>query len=577
MKLSVIPAPLTALFFLVLSTGSAQEKKNPPKSKDVFTIAAEAGPDFAIQGEYEGELSGKKIGVQIVALGSDKFDVYFLAGGLPGAGWDTKTRTKVSAKLDGEKATLTEKDWSGEIASGAIKGKNPDGGEFTLKKVERKSKTLGEKAPEGAMILFDGKSADEWKGGKIVEENLLNNGINSVKSIGTGKLHIEFRTPYQPKARGQGRGNSGVFIQGTEIQVLDSFGLKGENNECGGFYSKQAPAVNMCFPPLSWQTYDVELKELDGNVVATVYHNGVLIHENYVIKKGPIQPAGIQLQNHGNPVYYRNIWFVAALPTALRQDLEDQLTSKTLPTLKMKLIKAKDKTFLMGSPKEEVGRESYEFRYKVTLRADFYLGVYTVTQAQYEKVMGRNPSKFVKSNGGSGDHPVEQVSWYDAVEFCNKSGALDGRTAAYELSDIERNGDQSIKKASVKVLDNSTGYRLPTEEQWEYACRAGSTTRFFFGEDDTKLGEYAWYSKNSESKTHGVGEKKPNAWGLYDMQGNVSQWCENFFTSSTSYRVNRGDNWLGFAPQFFRSAARDFDLPSDRGSYLGFRLLVPVR
>jgi hypothetical protein len=429
---------------------AADEKKDPPKkSADVSTKPADAGPDFAIQGEYEGEIKDQgKVGAQVFALGDGKFDVYLLSGGLPGAGWDGKGRTKIAAKTEGGKTTITgkapspakvevpypgrldklnvrngdavkkgdvmavfhsievelelanakrelqnaaeerrvlglrkldatkpeqikalekdlveaakklevaskeiskwkavkeactlrapvsgavsevpriddvgrlfrdgpfctitAKEWSGVIADGKLTAKGPDG-DIALKKVERKSKTLGERPPEGTLVLFDGKSADEWKNGKIVEQNLLGVGTDSKKAIGAGKLHVEFRTPFMPKARGQGRGNSGVFIQGVEIQVLDSFGLEGKADECGALYGKRKPDVNMCLPPLSWQTYDVEIKELDGNVVATVWHNGVMVHENFVLKKGPIKPATIHLQNHGNPVTYRNIWFV---------------------------------------------------------------------------------------------------------------------------------------------------------------------------------------------------------------------------------------------------------------------------
>src|SRR5262249_6065237 len=116
--------------------------------------------------------------------------------------------------------------------------------------------------------------------------------------------------PFMPKARGQGRGNSGVFVHGVEIQVLDSFGLEGKKDECGAFYGKQAPGVNMCLPPLSWQTYDVEVKEADGKIVASVWHNGVKVHDAFPLKAGPAKPASIDLQNHGDPVVFRNIWFV---------------------------------------------------------------------------------------------------------------------------------------------------------------------------------------------------------------------------------------------------------------------------
>lgn len=298
-------AVVLTLLAVALSPVHSQEKKKP----GVFTNAAEAGPDFKIQGEYQGEgPSQAKYGAQVVALGDGGFDVYFLAGGLPGAGWDAKTRDKVSAKTEGGKVVLAG-GWTGAIGAGLLEAKNKDGAAFTLKQVQRQSPTAGAKPPQGAVILFDGASADEWSGGKIVEDNLLFCGTTSKKKFAAGKLHIEFRTPFQPKARGQGRGNSGVYILGHEIQVLDSFGLKGENNECGGFYGSAKPAVNMCLPPLSWQTYDVELTPADKGTHATVWHNGVKVHDNYLIKS--TNPAGIHLQNHGNPVVYRNIWFVA--------------------------------------------------------------------------------------------------------------------------------------------------------------------------------------------------------------------------------------------------------------------------
>ncbi len=204
-------------------------------------------------------------------------------------------------------------------------------------------------APSGATVLLDGKSLDAWTkrdGKSPAHWKLLDGGIMQVsgggdlitkqKFAGKFKLHLEFRVPYMPKASGQGRGNSGVYVQGRfEVQILDSYGLKSQNNDCGGIYSVAAPRVNACKAPTVWQAYDIlyqspqcEGGKISEPAVMTVHHNGVLIHDKVRMarKKGdkeefvtnttaglggdPCAPGPILLQDHGNPVQYRNIWLV---------------------------------------------------------------------------------------------------------------------------------------------------------------------------------------------------------------------------------------------------------------------------
>ena len=217
--------------------------------------------------------------------------------------------------------------WTAEIKDGKLTAKYKDGkGLATLARVERKSPTMGAKAPEGATVFFDGSNNQGWNNGKMIEGMLLGaNTCSTKKQLGDHTLHIEFRTPFMPKARGQGRGNSGVYIQGRyECQVLDSFGLEGENNECGGIYTVAKPIVNMCLPPTTWQTYDMEFTAAKYDAAGkkttparvTIKHNGVLIHDNIELKgtpgykpEGPA-PESLFLQNHGDAVAFRNIWVV---------------------------------------------------------------------------------------------------------------------------------------------------------------------------------------------------------------------------------------------------------------------------
>jgi hypothetical protein len=331
------------------------------KTKGVWTDPKDTTlpPDFKVQGEYVGEIKGGgKLGCQVIALDNGAFQAVVLPGGLPGEGWDGKNKILMDGKLDGETTTFKpttgkrrymakapdafsatekfppagQKDYTGTIAGDTLRGKTEDGKDFELKKVERKSSTMGAKPPQGGMVLFDGTNTDEWKGGRLDKNtgflNTDGSDIRTKKNFNNYTAHVEFLLPYRPEARDQGRGNSGFYqVDMYELQILDSFGLDGKNNECGGFYTKVAPKLNMCLPPLVWQTYDVEFTNSVAengkkvkNARATVKHNGVLIHDNVEIN-GPTggarsdpklegTPGPLQLQGHGNPLQFRNVWVV---------------------------------------------------------------------------------------------------------------------------------------------------------------------------------------------------------------------------------------------------------------------------
>lgn len=287
-------------------------------------------PDFSIQGEYGKAEPGQEWSLQVIAMGGAKFEGYLLEGGLPGLGWDReKKRIKLAGQYAADKITVLTGE--GGVSATSMEGDKfdlkIDGKSVVLPRVERKSPTLGATPPEGAVVLFDGTNADEWENGTVEDGLLANSNVTTKRKFGSYTLHLEVRTPYKPFARGQGRGNSGVYHQGRyETQVLDSFGLEGRNNEFGGIYSIADSRINMCLPPLTWQTYDVDFTDakFDGDKLVehariTVKVNGVVIHENQELPKtttaAPVgkitpEPGPIFIQAHGNPVYYRNIWIV---------------------------------------------------------------------------------------------------------------------------------------------------------------------------------------------------------------------------------------------------------------------------
>lgn len=318
---------LLPLFCLSLVTAQG-EKPAPPRAYDSPSSTDE---DFPFQGEYSGEADGEKMGVQVIALGNGIFEAVGFPGGLPGDGWNgarEKVVRVLSERKEGSPSVVFE---HGELKGEAdgvkiyVSERNT-GPVMELERVDRKSPTLGAPAPEGAVVLFDGKGINDFKGADVTGDGLLTQEATSTQTFGDFSIHIEFRLPYMPAARGQARGNSGIYLQGRyEVQMLDSFGLEGKDNECGGIYQVAAPKVNMCYPPLSWQTYDIDFtapkfengKKVE-NARVTVRHNGVVIQDDTELpgttggakSKEDGSPGPILLQNHGDPVRYRNIWVV---------------------------------------------------------------------------------------------------------------------------------------------------------------------------------------------------------------------------------------------------------------------------
>lgn len=301
----------------------AAQPAKPKVEHKTYLTPAEAGPDFIDQGEYVGAWGG----AQVIALGESRFHAVLYKGGLPGAGWDKSAKIQLDGKRDGDAVAFASSSGAkGTINHGTLALTLANGDALSFRKSERVSPTLGAKPPAGAVVLFDGSNAARWAGGHVDARSLLQAGIKSKDKFANCTLHLEFLLPFKPTARGQERANSGVYLQDRyEVQVLDSFGLNGEDNECGGIYSVAKPLVNMCLPPLQWQTYDIEFKaaQFDDtgrkvkNAIITVKHNGVVVQDKTSLPGptgggAPERPTGgpIQLQGHGNPVFFRNIWVV---------------------------------------------------------------------------------------------------------------------------------------------------------------------------------------------------------------------------------------------------------------------------
>ena len=314
------------------------------KKQDRLRISSleDVDEDFAFQGEYSGltlpENSSylRTVGVQVIARGNGKFAGVAHIGGLPGAG-GTREKVKLSGTREANILELKGDDLSVRIEAKQAKVYSGRGnllGSFF--QVHRKSPTLGKRPPANALVLFDGTNTDEFRNGKMTDDGLLKEGTELKRTFKDFTMHLEFRLAYMPDSKSQQRSNSGVYLQNRyEVQILDSFGLDGAKNECGALYEYKEPDINMCLPPLSWQTYDITFIsprfDADGKKIRngrlTVRHNGVLVHNNFEFerKTGAGKAEGprlfpTKLQNHSSdPVRFRNIWVIdhnAATPSS---------------------------------------------------------------------------------------------------------------------------------------------------------------------------------------------------------------------------------------------------------------------
>lgn len=276
--------------------------------------------DFAVQGLYEGTVKGEKAEARVAALGKGAFKAFVRIPRKDG----TAVKFELEGKLEGQTAVFTGKDGNQEVKAvwspdRTIKGS----GGLQLKRVERKSPTLGKKPPPGAVVLLDGKdfsqmtkeSPDDWNPAPDGSIQVPKKGMSSRQAFeGSFLLHVEFMNPFMPEARGQGRGNSGCYLpNGQEIQVLDSFGMDTyTGGGCGGLYKYKDPDAFDIFslaslPPGEWQTYDVDFIVKGGKGYLTVLHNGLKIHDK--VEMGRPRPGGkFHFQDHNDPVRYRNIW-----------------------------------------------------------------------------------------------------------------------------------------------------------------------------------------------------------------------------------------------------------------------------
>lgn len=349
-------------FFVSSDIARAQGRERPDEGP-IYTDAARVDEDYAFQGEYRGWVqtqpnrrSSQMLALQVIALGDGRFEGVKLFGGLPGEGWAGHRRVVMRGLLLGQVVHLEDDLHRVTITEGTATVRSWEGASVgELRHVTRVSPTMGLEPPDGAIVLFDGRGTQHFVDAKRTEEGLLMAGTETAAAFGDFRLHAEFRVPYKPFARGQARGNSGFYLQSRyEVQVLDSFGLEGLDDECGALYRTRRPDVNMCYPPLTWQTYDIDFTaprfDDDGHKVSnmriSVWHNGVRVHNDAQIpnKTGAGRPEGplplpTKLQDHSNPVVFRNLWLIDKSSTeAMEAANEPRIASRRVAPVPIAVI-----------------------------------------------------------------------------------------------------------------------------------------------------------------------------------------------------------------------------------------------
>lgn len=331
-KRGVVAVMLAMVLGLLVRQAQAQDLAIEPE---------QAGPEFRIQGEYKGTVGGSIMAIQVRAPGPGKFTALVLKGGFPGEAWDGIQGLEVTGTLASGNGVFSGGGYSFTIpALGTdLTGTGPTGA-ISLSKVMRGSRSMGMVPPPGADILFNGTGVDNFRLGARFDatRKLLYTGARTKPDYKSVRMHVEFRTCWKINGLGQLRSNSGVLFKDRwEIQILDSYGTPvPKTDDCGAMYGQFPEKYNMCLPPLSWQTFDIDFKDVemntDGTVknqaAATVYHNGVLVHYKKSFTGITLSgsnlipgPDGTNLQAYGsateNPVFYRNLWAVPNPPDLL--------------------------------------------------------------------------------------------------------------------------------------------------------------------------------------------------------------------------------------------------------------------